>query len=69
MDCSPPGSSVHGILHELPFPPPGNLPDPGTELGSPAFPALAGGSLTTRATWEVPLSASTNPPKQDDYKL
>ena len=34
----------------LPFPPPGNLPDPGTE---PASPALAGGFFTTRATWEA----------------
>ena len=34
MDCSPPGSSVHGILQArilggLPFPPPGDLPNPG----------------------------------------
>ena len=45
MDCSPPGSSVHGIsqariLEWLPFPPPGDLPDPGIK---PASPALAGG--------------------------
>ena len=43
MDCSPPGS-VHGIsqariLQRLPFPSPGDLPDPGME---PASPALAG---------------------------
>ena len=31
----------------LPFPPPGNLPDPGMEPASPVFPALAGGFLTT----------------------
>ena len=36
MDCSPPASSVHGIsearlLDALPFPPPGDLPDPETE--------------------------------------
>ena len=36
MDCSPPGSSVHGILQArilewVPFPPPGDLPDPGIE--------------------------------------
>ena len=36
MDCSPPGSSVHGvsqaeILEWVPFPPPGDLPDPGIE--------------------------------------
>ena len=38
MDCSPQGSFVHGILQarivELPFPSPGDLPDPGIELGS-----------------------------------
>ena len=33
LDCSPPGSSVHGIfqariLSGLPFPPPGDLPNP-----------------------------------------
>ena len=30
MDCSPPGSSVHGIFQAriLPFSPPGDLPDP-----------------------------------------
>ena len=33
----------------LPFPPPGDLPDPGIK---PASPALAGGFFTPRATWE-----------------
>ena len=46
MDCSPPGSSVHGILQArilgLPFPSPGDLPNPGME---PVSPALAGGFL------------------------
>ena len=37
MDWSLPGSSVHGILQQeywsgLPYPSPGDLPDPGTEL-------------------------------------
>ena len=37
MDCSPPGSSVHGILRArilsgLPCPSPGDLPDPGANL-------------------------------------
>ena len=46
------GSSVYGILQArilewLPFPPPGDLPDPGMELTSPASPALAGGFFTT----------------------
>ena len=30
----------------LPFPPPGDLPDPGIELMSPVSPALAGGFFT-----------------------
>ena len=57
MDCSPPGSAVHGdssgkntgvgcyaLLQ-------GVLPDPGTELSSLMSPALAGGFSTTSATW------------------
>ena len=31
----------------LPFPSPGDLPDPGTKCTSPLFPTLAGGFLTT----------------------
>ena len=35
-DCSPPGSSVYGIFWSgLPFPTPGDLPNPGNELVSP----------------------------------
>ena len=42
MDCSLPGSSVHGISQQeywsgLPFPSPGDLPNPGIEPGSPAL--------------------------------
>ena len=38
IDCSPPGSSVHGILQArilewVAFPPPGDLPNPGMEPG------------------------------------
>ena len=55
MDCSPPSFSVHGILQTrilewVPFPSPGDLPDPGMEpmcLMSPGF-------FTTSATWEAP---------------
>ena len=36
-------------------PSPGDLPDPGTEPESVMFPALAGGLLTTSATWEALL--------------
>ena len=50
MDCSPPGSSVHGILQArilecLPLPTPGDLPDPGIE---PESPELAGRFFTTK---------------------
>ena len=41
MDCSPPGSSVHGILQAKilgwVFPPPGDLPNPGIKPRSPAL--------------------------------
>ena len=58
MDCSPPGSSVHGILQArilewVAMPPPGDLPDPGIKPGSVVSPASAGGFFTTSATWEV----------------
>ena len=45
MDCSPPGSSVHEIFSRqgywsvLPFPSPGDLPNPGIEARSPALQA------------------------------
>ena len=58
MDYCPPGSSVHGILQAriqsgLPFPPPGDLPDPGIGPTTLMSPALAGGFFTTSATWEA----------------
>ena len=48
MDCSLPGSSVHGILQArivewAAMPPPGDLPDLGTK---PESPALASGFFT-----------------------
>ena len=48
MDCSPPGSSVmrfprQKYWSELPFPTPGDLPDPGIK---PVSPALADGFFT-----------------------
>ena len=44
MDCSPPGSSVRGILQTrilewVAFPSPGDLPDPGIDPRSPALQA------------------------------
>ena len=56
--CSPPGSSVHGISWQeywsgLPFPPPGDLPNPGIKPKSLTSPALAGRFFTTSTNWEV----------------
>ena len=50
MNCSPPDSSVHGILQQefwsgLPFPSPADLPDPGIEPPSLVAPALQVDSL------------------------
>ena len=55
VDCSPPGSSVHGILlarilEWLASPFSGDLPDPGVEPTSPVPPALAGRFFTTEPT-------------------
>ena len=57
MECSLPGSSVHGIfqariLDWIAIPYSGDLPNPGTEPMSLASPALAGRFFTTSATWE-----------------
>ena len=58
MDCSPPGSSSMGFSRQehwsgLPCPPLGDLPIPWMETASPLSPALAGGFITTNATWEA----------------
>ena len=50
VDCSPPGSSVHGISWQeqwsgLPFPPAGDLLNTGIEPASPVSPALQADSL------------------------
>ena len=61
MDCSPPGSSVLGILQARilewvakPSYSPGTY-SPGTALQGPSLmpPALAGRSFTTSTTWEA----------------
>ena len=44
LDCNPPGSSVHRILRQeywsgLPFPSPGDFPNPGIEPRSPVLQA------------------------------
>ena len=61
MDCSPPASSVHGmilqarILDWLPCPSPGDLPNPGIKPTSLTSPALAGKSFTIGTTRETAL--------------
>ena len=67
MDYSSPGSFGHRIiqvriLEWLPFPPPGDLPDPGIELIPRASLALAHGFFTT-----VPLGKSME--KSLDFPL
>ena len=52
MDCSPPGSSVHGILQArilewVAMAPPGDLLDPGIEALILMSPVLAGGFFAT----------------------
>ena len=66
MVCSPPGSSVHGILQAriqkgLPFPPPGDLPNPGIKPMSLTSLALALSSMffTTSTTWKASESKLT----------
>ena len=39
--------------NELPFPSPGDLPNPGIKPASPMSPALAGGFFTTSTTWDA----------------
>ena len=39
----------------LPFPSPGDLPDPGIEPESLESPALASGFFTTSASWQAPV--------------
>ena len=58
MDCSPPGSSVHGIpqartLERVAVPSSGDLAGPGIEPTALGSPALAGGFFTASGTWEA----------------
>ena len=58
MDCSPSGSSVHGIfqvriLEWVAISYSRDLLDPGIEPGSRESPALAGGFFTTSATRQL----------------
>ena len=48
------GFSRQEYWSELPYPPPGDLPDPGIEPVSLMSPALVGGFFITSANWEAP---------------
>ena len=64
----PPGSSVHGIFQAtiywdgLPFPSPGDLPNPGNK---PTSPALAGGFFTTEPPDVVTVIADSVDPDKN----
>ena len=45
----------------LPFPPPGDLPNPGIELRSLMSLALAGGFFSPSTTWEAPVCSKEIP--------
>ena len=55
----------------LPCPPPGDLPDPGTEPASLMCPALVGRFLTTNTTWQAHFASkqSENPRKRHWFSL
>ena len=65
MDCSPPGSSVPGILQArilgwVAMPSSGDLPHPGIETSSSCVSSVAGGSSTTGPPgkpWRFPCSS------------
>ena len=66
MDCSPPGSSVHGILQArilewvAILSPPTDLPEPGIESVFPVAPALQADSLSL-SHWGSPQKYPTGP--------
>ena len=52
------GFSQQEFWSELPFPPPGDLPDPGIKIQSLASPVLAGWFFTTSTTWVEGMASS-----------
>ena len=54
------GFSRQEYWSRLLCPPPGDLPDPGTELPSLMSPGLAGGFFTTSASWEAHETVQRN---------
>ena len=50
------GLSWQEYWNRLPFPSPGDLPDPGIEPRFLTSPALAGGFFTTSTTWGIKIT-------------
>ena len=72
--CNSPHSSVHGIgfprqkyWSGLPFPPPGDLPNPGIKPTSLKSPAMTSRFFTSRVTWEA--YPTDHPASQRLWKL
>ena len=73
IDCSPPGSSVHGIvqariLEWVAVPCPGDLPNPGIEPKSLRPLVSAGTFFKSSTTWEVPGRSHVSPKCVDTPK-
>ena len=67
VDCSPPGSSVHEVSRQefwsgVPFPPPGDLPDPGIEPESRSLLHWQVGSLPLSHLWSPGSALSPDNP-------
>ena len=54
------GFSRQEYWRGLPFPSPGDLPNPGIKPTSLTAPALVGGFFTTSAIWEAPCISYTS---------
>ena len=61
------GFSRQGCWSGLPYPPPGDLPDPKIKSTSLTSPALAGRFFTTSTTWEALRSGGTAAIHRNDF--
>ena len=71
MDCARQGRlsmvfSRQEYWSGLPCPPPGDLPDPGTEPMSLMSPAMAGSFFTTSIIWEALIKSKQNKIKRSN---
>ena len=62
------GFSRHEYWNGLPFPSPGDLPDPGIKPASLTSPALAGRFFTTSATWEAEVCSMRQSQRPDQVQ-